>query len=336
MHRSIVRPAMDAGGARLRSAGSRIGRSLALGFVVAAMLGSTTAPALAARWLCPDCTDGVIERTGETSDLDCPACGAHYPAFELTPPVAFLNVSTRDAAEVSWNPVNPEPCRIYRPDGVETISAEGDTVWVPWIAVEYFIPRMRILRLVDGRELKTDYAKTREGGYCPAPPRFSYLVSDSLSLPGRTPSVFEDSGEYSLAELFIVAFNPASRDSARVRFIAEVEAGLHPRLPRTQPRVVRLAEVVTPPSVASPELKAEAVVEARVHERRGITGVHLVQGTGHPVLDQHAVSLAQGCSFSSAGELGVAVPAWVNLRIRYEGTGGSIEVEPARNGFWRR
>lgn len=331
MHRTIVRH--RDGRQRTSRVPTRFLRA-AVWLILACV--TLSAPATASRWLCPDCAEGIIERAGETSDLDCPACGAHYPAFELAPPVAYVNVSTRDAAEISWNPVNPEPCRIYRPDGVEAFTAEGDTVWVPWIAVDYFIPRMRILRLTDRRELKTDYAKTREGGYCPAPPKVSYLVSDSLSLPGRAPSVFEDSGDYSLAELFIIAFDPASRDSARVRFVREVEAGLHPRLPRTQPRVVRLAQVMVPPEVARPDLKVEALVEVRVHERRGITGVHLLESTGNPVLDKNAVLLAQGCSFSSAGELGVAVPAWVNLRIRYEGSGGSIDVEPAKDGFWRR
>jgi hypothetical protein len=193
---------------------------------------------------------------------------------------------------------------------------------------------MRLARLTDGREVRTDYAK--DPHYCPEAPKFSYEVSDSISMPGRPASVFREQGQYSLAELFIVAFTPESRDSARVRFVAEVEAGKHRRLPRTEPRVSRLPEVVTPAALARPDLRAETVLEIRVHEKRGIIGAHVVQGSGSEELDRYALSLAPLCSLSPAGELGVPVPCWVRLRVKFEGAAGSVSIEPAPKGFWRR
>lgn len=289
-------------------------------------------PCRAERWLCPDCPDEIAERPLGSAILKCPKCKASYNSVELTPPLCYANVSTRDT-ELVWS-LDPVNCRIYKADGLETFPVPGDTLWVPWIMVDWFIPRMRLVRLTDGRELRTDYAKDRV--FCPEAPKFSYEVSDSLVLPGRPPTVFKDQGEYSLAELFIVAFTPEARDSARVRFVREVETGKHPRLPRTEPRVMRLPDVVTPPEEVKPGLKAETVLEVRVHENRGIIGVHLVEGSGNAALDSHALALAQRCSFTTAGELGVPVPSWVRLRVRFDGPGGSIEVEPAPNGFWRR
>ena len=286
------------------------------------------------RWLCPDCPGEVVERTEGSALLACPQCKVSYTMAELSPPLCYANVSTRDT-ELTWN-LNPENCRMYKPDGLETFTEQGDTLWVPWIMIDWFIPRMRLVRLNDGRELHTDYAKSHPGGSCPEAPRFAYEVTDSLSMPGRPASILKDSGEYSLAELFIVAFTPEARDSARVRFVREVEAGLHKRLPRTEPHVLKLPEVVTPASVARPDLVAETELDVRVHERRGVIGIHVVKGSGNPELDRSAISAAQGCSFSTAGELGVPVPCWVRVRVKFEGARGSVTVEPAPNGFWRR
>jgi TonB family protein len=290
----------------------------------------TAIPAHAERWICPDCPSEVVERA-RGAELVCPGCATHYAATEMTPPVAYINVSTRDT-EVSWFPL-ADSCRIYRPDGVEGLDDQG-AIWVPWTAVDWYIPRMRLLRLIDGRELGTDYAK--DSKYCPSPPKFAYEVTDSLTFPGKPATAFKQQGEYSLAELFIVAFTPEARDSARVRFIKEVEAGKHPRLPRTEPHVMHLPSVAAPPSAAKSDLKAEAVVEVRVHEGRGIIGAHLVKSTGVAALDSDAMRLARSVSFSTAGELGVMVPSWVEVHIYYEGTGGRVEVTPAHNGFWRR
>jgi len=299
---------------------------------VAGLLLLRPAPAVGEHWLCPDCGDQVVERPSGAATLDCPKCGASYGTLELAPPVAYVNVSTRDT-EVVWNLVPPD-CRVFRADGVETLGEPGDTLWVPWILVDWYIPRMRLGRLTTGREFRTDYPKERN--FCPEPPRFAYEVSDSISLPNRAPQVLTEQGEYSLAELFLVAFTPESRDSARVRFIAEVEAGKHPRLPRTQPHVFYLAPVTPPASEASPDLKADVVIEARVHERRGIIRLRLVESSGRPALDERALALAQQCRLGTAGELGVMVPAWVRLRVSFEGAGGQIHVEPAPRGFWRR
>lgn len=287
-------------------------------------------PAHAERWICPDCPSEVVERA-RGAELLCPGCGTHYAVTAMAPPVAYINVSTRDT-EISWFPL-ADSCRIYRPDGVEAKDDEG-AIWVPWTAVDWYIPRMRLLRLIDGRELATDYAKDLT--YCPSPPKFSYEVTDSLTLPGKTATAFKQQGEYSLAELFIIAFTPEARDSARVRFIKEVEAGKHPRLPRTEPRVLNLPAVAAPPSVAKPDLKAEAVVELRVHEARGVIGARMLKSSGVAALDSDALRLAQSVSFSTAGELGVMVPSWIEVHVYYEGTGGRVEVTPARHGFWRR
>lgn len=308
---------------------SRRRPALARLVLLAAML-VMAIPVHAERWICPDCPSEVVERV-RGAELVCPGCGTHYSTTQMAPPVAYINVSTRDT-EVSWFPL-ADSCRIFRPDGVEASDREG-VVWVPWTAVEWYIPRMRLLKLIDGRELATDYAKDRD--YCPSPAKFAYEVSDSLTIPGRPATAFKQQGEYSLAELFIVAFTPEARDSARVRFIKEVEAGKHPRLPRTEPRVTHLPSVAAPPSAAKADLKAEAVIEVRVHESRGIIGARALKRIGVPALDSDAMRLAQSVTFSTAGELGVMVPSWVEVHVYYEGTGGRVEVTPARHGFWRR
>lgn len=286
--------------------------------------------ARAERWICPDCPTEVVQRE-RGAELVCPGCGTHYSVPEMAPPVAYINVSTRDT-DIAWFP-RADSCRIFRPDGLEAVDDEGP-IWVPWILVDWYIPRMRLMRLLDGREMKTDYAK--DVNYCPSPPKFAYEVTDSLTMPGRPAMAIKEQGEYSLAEFFIIAFTPEARDSARVRFIKEVEAGKHPRLPRTQPHVLNLPTAAAPPSVAKPDLKAEAVVEVRVHERRGIIGARMLKSAGDAVLDRDAMRLAQSVSFSTAGELGVMVPSWVEVHVFYEGTGGRVEVTPARKGFWRR
>jgi hypothetical protein len=88
--------------------------------------------------------------------------------------------------------------------------------------------------------------------------------------------------------------------------------------------------------VAKPGLKAEAVVEVRVHEARGVIGAHMLKRSGTAALDTDAMRLAQSIGFSTAGELGVMVPSWVEVHVYYEGTGGHIDVTSAHNGFWRR
>jgi TonB family protein len=294
--------------------------------------GAGSASARVERWLCPDCPGEVVERAADSATHACPKCKVSYSMAELSPPLCYASVSTRDT-ELAWN-LNPDNCRIYKMDGLETFAENGDTLWVPWIMIDWFIPRMRLVKLTDGRELHSDYAKDKV--YCPEAPKFAYEVTDSLSMPGRPFQVFKDAGEYSLAELFIVAFSPAARDSARVRFVKEIEAGKHPRLPRTQPHVIHLPDVKAPAMLATPQLKAETIIDAHVHERRGIIGLHVVKGSGKPELDQAALTFAQSCSFSPAGELGVPVPCWVRLHVKFEGMGGIVEVEPAPNGFWRR
>jgi TonB family protein len=287
--------------------------------------------ARAERWLCPDCPNEIVQRAPDAKDLVCPGCGKTYTQEELIPMVAYINSRTRDT-EISWVP-QPEDCAVFRIDGMEA-NDESGPIWVPWSLVDYFIPRFEVVRLTNGRNLTTDYPRSKER--CPGPPPFLFEVTDSLSLPGSPGSVFKQEMSETMAELFIVAFTPEGRDSARVRFIKEVEAGKHPRLPRTQPHVMRVPDAHVPPAVAKPNLKAETLVQVRVHENRGIIGMHMVKGSGNLLLDQEALRVARGCSFTTAGELGVGVPSWVQVRVSFEGDSARAVVEPAPGGFWRR
>ena len=289
------------------------------------------APATAARWMCPDCPDSTVERADDAPTLACAACGMTYTSAELIPTIGYINSRTRDT-EVAWA-VEPIDCSIFRSDGMQAIDEKG-TVWVPWSLVDWFIPRMRIVRLKNGRELATDYPMSDNA--CPKPPRFVFDVKDSTAFPGQPAYVFNDRKEESMAELFIVAFSPEGRDSARVRFIQEVEAGKQPRLPRTQPSVYHQPDVVVPASLAKPDLKAEAVVEVRVHEQRGVVAEKMIQSSGIPLLDQEAMQIGRSSSFVPGGEMGVATPAWVRLHFYFEGKSGRMVAETAPKSFWRR
>lgn len=296
-----------------------------------ACLALAPAPASADRWLCPDCPDEVVERAPDAPDLVCPGCGRTYQQLDLIPPVGYINSRTRDT-DIAWI-VQPENCPLFREDGLQALDDQGEIVYVPWSLVEYYIPRMRLLRLTNGREMKTDYPGRNT--ICPDPPPFLFETTDSLTFPGQPATAITEEISESMAELFIVAFSPEARDSARVRFVTEVEAGKHPRLPRTQPILIRTPEVHLPPALARPDLKTEAVVEVRVHERRGIIGAKMVSGTGDPQLDQEAMRYARMCPFGTGGELGVGVPSWVQVHVFFEGQGGRVEVKPAPHGFWR-
>jgi hypothetical protein len=299
-----------------------------------AALFALPSPARAERWLCPDCLDETVERPDGAATLDCPKCGKTYTEVDLAPPVAYINFRTREA-EVAWTcETAPEKCTIYRFDGIEAEDSLGK-VWVPWSAVYWFIPRQRILKLNNGKELHTDYASSPER--CPEPTRFSFETVDTLNVPWQKQSVMnEKQKDISLADLFLVAMSPEARDSARVRFITEVEAGKHPRLPRTQPRLYVPSAVQVTPTMAAEHFKGDALFEVRVHENRGTIGFHILKGTGKPDFDVAATTAVRSSVFVPGGEMGVGVPAWVRVRVSFDGDKATMAAEDAIHGFWRR
>jgi TonB family protein len=299
--------------------------------VFLAVLVCLSGKAGADRWICPDCPDQTVERAPDSPELVCPECGKTYQTMDLIPPIAYINSRTRDT-EISWV-VQADSCPLFREDGLQALDDQG-IVFVPWSMVEWYIPRMRLLKLTNGREMHTDYPG--RNAICPNPPPFLFEVADSTSLPGQAPSVFQNEMSESMAELFIVAFTPEGRDSARVRFIEEVEGGKQPRLPRTEARLSAPPGVRVPPGAAKADLKADAIVELRIHERRGTTAMRLVKSAGDPLLDEEAMRVARQAHFTTAGEMGVGVPSWTRLHVFFEGTTGRVSVESAPNGFWRR
>ena len=177
-------------------------------------------PAGAEPWICPDCPDEIVDRPPDAKELVCPGCGKSYSMVDLTPPVMYINSRTRDA-EVAWV-VQSDTCDMFRFDGLAALDAKGGTVWVPWSAIDWYIPRMEILRLHNGKEMKTDYPKGGDIVKCISPPKFVFEVADSIFLPGKPPTVRKIRQDEDMADLFLVATSPEERDSARVRFIHEV------------------------------------------------------------------------------------------------------------------
>lgn len=282
-------------------------------------------------WLCPDCPDQVVDRPAGSKELVCPACGRTYTVDQLAPLVAYVDSRTRDT-EIPWV-VQSDSCDIFRLDGLQAFDGKGGVVWVPWTLVEWYIPRMRLLKLTSGRELMTDYPKGDVT--CVSPPKFIFEVADSVSFPGQNAQLRKQRQEETMAELFIVAMTPEARDSARVRFINEVESGKQPRLPRTQPQLYRAAQVPVPPQAAKEGWKGETLIEVKVHEHTGLLVERLLQSSGHPELDQAALNAIRYSSFFPGGEMGVPVPAWLDVRVVFDGAKGRMEAVKAPHAFWR-
>jgi hypothetical protein len=86
-------------------------------------------------------------------------CVAAAPGVAETKlPVAYLSSRTRPTSAV-WN-VLPE-CGIFRDDGLAVYGSDHHRLWIPWSAIDYFLPRMRIVRLRGGAEFQTPYAQKR-------------------------------------------------------------------------------------------------------------------------------------------------------------------------------
>lgn len=282
-------------------------------------------------WLCPDCLEEVVDRAPGSASLDCPACDASYASEDLSWIIGYGNYRTRDV-DLNFL-LMPKECDRFREDGLEAIQKTGGAIWVPWIAVEYYIPRQRILVLVNGTELTTDYAKTR-GAPCPEPPAFVFDLTDTISVDGQKPRVSKRPVETDLAEMFYVAATPEARAAARTRFIKEVESGKHPRLPRTDPRLAGTARQPAIPPGAQ-VAQAEAEVEVRINDVSSqVLRVHVVRSSGHPEIDTAVVRAAQSSAYMPAGEMGVPVPATLIVHYAISGGTATVEARPAVPAIW--
>ncbi len=294
--------------------------------LTAAALATAGTVALAETWLCPVCQVQKVERAAGDSTLTCPQCKLTLAEADLRIPIAYISVRTRPT-EVVWNLV-PE-CGIFRNDGLLAYS-ESKPIWVPWSAVDYYIPRQRILRLTSGAELGTPYAK---GPECMEPPKFIVTVADSVGDFSKGYNVTSETREEELSAVFIVARSKAVRDSARVRFIREVETGKHPRLPRSQPQAVRLT-TPTVPSTAMHD-SADVVLRARIKETGFVLRVDRIKGSGKPELDQAALMAAYRSSLVVGGEMGVGVPCSLDLTFHFRNGTATAEAAPSKPPMWR-
>jgi hypothetical protein len=242
--------------------------------------------------------------------------------------VGYANYRTRDI-DLNFLLLPPD-CDRFREEGLQAMRPAESPIWVPWIAVRYFIPRQRILVLMDGTDLTTDYAKTR-GAPCPEPPQFLFEIADTVRIDGQEPRVVTREVETDLAELFFVGATPVARDEARKRFIEEVEAGRHPRLPRTEPRLMGGARLTIPKLY--PE--AEAELEVRVSDVASmLLRVHVLESSGHPELDELLLHAAQASFYQAPGEMGVPVPATLILHYTVHGNESTVEARPAVPSIW--
>jgi hypothetical protein len=282
-------------------------------------------------WLCPDCLEEIVDRAPGSASFDCPACDASYPSEDLSWIIGYGNYRTRDV-DLNFL-LMPTECDRFRADGLEAKQKTGGTIWVPWIAVEYYIPRQRILVLANGTELTTDYAKTR-GAPCPEPPAFVFDLADTILIDGQKPRVSKRPVETDLAELFYVGATPEARAAARARFIKEVESGKHPRLPRTDPKLAGTARQPAIPHGAQ-VAQAEAEVEVRVNDVSSqLLRVHVVRSSGHAEIDDAIVRAAQSNAYMPAGEMGVPVPATLVLHYAIRGATATVEARPAVPAIW--
>lgn len=317
--------------ARRRLPLSALARAFHMAFAMAfalACLSSFPSSARAEIWLCPVC-DARVERATGAATLDCTACAESYDAIDLSPAVLYANSRTRNI-DIAWT-LQSADCDIFRPDGVRADDADGE-VWAPWSKVAYFIPRQRILRLNDGREFMTGYAKGVDT--CVEPPKFAIELVDTVRVPGRPPTLRKLPLDEDLAALFFVAQTPEDREAAQARFEAEIEAGKHPRLPRTPARFAQPATIVVPQTAAKAGAKGTTVLDVRTHDRGGIIEVRVVQKSGNDELDREAIRVAQSSGYQSGGEMGVAVPSWIRLRFTWTGATGSVAAETSPLGVW--
>lgn len=279
-------------------------------------------------WLCPICQTERIEREVGAQDLTCPSCELTLESVDLGWSLAYLSIRTRPT-QVVWT-FMPE-CGLYTAEGL-LATPRAERIWVPWSAVDYWIPRQRILRLTSGEEYFMPYAM---GPDCEREeqPLILATVADSVGDFSKGMSIRTREVEERMSTVFLVARSPMALDSARVRFTDEVEAGKHPRLPRTNPRAVRLGQPTVPPSASEDSL--EVVLEVRVSEKGGTTKINRVKGSGKPEVDQAALVAAYRSSLLIGGEMGAGVPCSMILRYQFNHGTATVEAEPADPPMWR-
>ncbi|MEZ4648394.1 MAG: TonB family protein [Candidatus Eisenbacteria bacterium] len=299
------------------------------GLIGLSLLGAIVQAASAETWLCPNC-ETRVERAPGAATLDCGECGS-YTDEDLSWIVGYLNYKTR-SAETSFL-VSPEECDRFRQDGLAAFGENRESIWIPWIAVEYFIPRQRIVRLVDGREFTTDYARTR-GEPCPAPPKFMFQIADTLRIAGQKERVVTQDLEEDISTLFVIAGTESGLRAGITRFIEEVEAGNHPRLPRTDNKVSRAVVPSIPASMKGKKLAHEVTVKVRSERTGQLLELQLVKGSGVSELDEAALRAAKATPLSTAGEMGVGVPSSVFLHYHYAGDTCTVDVEVPKNSIW--
>lgn len=294
--------------------------------LLAGAAGVPAEPSGTESWLCPLCQTTVIQREAGSSELSCEKCGQTMTAADLGWTVGHLCIRTRPT-QVLWD-LFPE-CGIFRNEGLVAYD-KGETIWVPWNAVEYYIPRMRILRLTSGKELLTPYANTdcKEDA-----PQFVVAVADSVG-DFLSPMILQKSTrEEVIYTTFICARSRQALDAGRDRFVREVEEGKHPRLPRTQPGARNLVQPTVPQSAAGDSL--DVIFEVRGSESGQILKVTLLQGSGNPEVDRAALLAAKRSPITIGGEMGVGVPCSMVYTYRFRQGTAFVDAAPADPPMWR-
>jgi TonB family protein len=292
--------------------------------------GIAAGPAFAEKWLCPVCQVQRIDRPDSTAALVCPKCQIEFQPSDLTFPVGYLSIRTRPS-EVVWN-LTPE-CGIFRNEGLLVFDKKEPqaNLWVPWSAVDYYIPRQRIVKLTSGDEFLTPYSQSKE--QCPEPPKFIVSIADSVGDFLNPGSIRVQTKEEPLSVIFLVARSPSARDSAKARFIREVESGKHPRLPRTQPTIKHIADPAVPRSAVNDSV--DVVIEVRVDENGQILKLNRLKGSGNKETDQAALVAARRSVIYTGGEMGAGVPTSVILTFHFNRGTVTTEGRPAVPPMWR-
>ena len=158
-------------------------------------------------------------------------------------------------------------------------------------------------------------------------------IADSVGDFMKGYHVQSEPREEEMSAVFIVARSKAARDSARVRFIQEVETGKHPRLPRSQPTAVRLATPTVPPTAMADS--ADVVLRVRMKEMGPALRVDLVKGSGKPELDQAALVAVYRSALVVGGEMGVGVPSSLDLTFHFRRGVATGEAVPSKPPMWR-
>jgi hypothetical protein len=301
---------------------------LAIGLLslIPSLLWTGDAPAATETWLCPVCQVQRVARPEGATDLTCPKCAMTLSQEDLRWRVAYIAVGSRPTSVV-WFLI-PE-CGIFRNDGLLAYD-KLDSLWIPWSAVEYYIPRQRIIRLTSGTEFLSPYSK---GPDCEKPPVLTMSVADSVGdfMKGR--SIEVTTKQEDMSSLHCVARSRPTLDSARVRFIDEVMAGKHPRLPRTQPNALRTVTPTVPQSAMQDSL--DVILEARLAETGRILKVNRLKGSGNEEVDRAALLATYRTVMVSGGEMGMGIPSSMVLHFIFNRGTATVDVKPAVPPMWR-